>query len=768
MAVAAVADLPQARLVTVFPPGVPAGSTNEIIVTGTDLDDLSELLFSDPRILATQQPSKPSAFLVTVPREVPPGLMDVRVRGRFGVSNPRAFAVAEGSGPEWILNPTNTTATSALDLPLGMVVNGRIPPHQVLWFRFPAREGQRLIARVPARELDSRLEPGLRIVTASGTELTQARRGFLDFSAPADGWYFLQLRDLTFRGGDEHVFRLVISPGPHLDFALPNVLRAGETNRVTLFGRNLDGGKPSPLSGMDGRPLDQRAVDLLAPTIGDSNGPPVELVDRPAAAVLSGAAFRWRFNGTNGQSNPLLFTLTTHPVVVAEGITDSTPTRLTAIQPPVEFNGLFPRRGGQSGVHFEARKGDVYWVELWAERLGFPCDPIAVIQRERKSRDEKGEVQYADVLELNDSDANWGGTDFNTVTRDPAARFEVPEDGTYRILVRDLFHTGADAPRYPYRMSVRRETPDFVLVAIPLQPVRANDNDRAVHSLSPFLRRGQTELVKVLAFRRDGFAGDIELLATGLTQGVTMDSTRLPAGQNVGFMPLTAGADASGLLQPVIIGRTTVGTNLVERRTMMAVAGAVSDSNEQVVRSRLVRESLVSASDTEWAPVILEVPLGKGFEVSPEGKLLVPLVVIRRGDFNGAFNLKLGGRSELEKMKEVAVAEKATNVTLEINLGEVKLPEGSHRLWLQGQVAGKYRNNPEALTLAEAELKVAEQALTSATAADKAALEERKKRAEERRKTLEERAKPRDVTVRVYSRPFDVRVVPAPKAEAKP
>ena len=41
-----------------------------------------------------------------------------------------------------------------------------------------------------------------------------------------------------------------------------------------------------------------------------------------------------------------------------------------------------------------------------------------------------------------------------------------------------------------------------------------------------------------------------------------------------------------------------------------------------------------------------------------------------------------------------------TEVTVEINLAELKLPPGGHTLWFQGTVAGKYRNNPEAVTIA--------------------------------------------------------------------
>jgi hypothetical protein len=150
-----------------------------------------------------------------------------------------------------------------------------------------------------------------------------------------------------------------------------------------------------------------------------------------------------------------------------------------------------------------------------------------------------------------------------------------------------------------------------------------------------------------------------------------------------------------------------------------------------------------------------------------EGKLAVPLRITRRGDFPAAFSLKPAGHPALDKAKEVAVAEKATNATFELNLAEAKLPVGTHTLWLQGSVTSKYRNNPEALAAAEAELKAADTALAVAATADKPKAEDRKKAAEAAKKSAEERAKPKDVAVMVFSQPFSVTVNPASKPEEK-
>src|SRR2546430_1353377 len=79
---------------------------------GSALDEPTGLLFSHPGIKGTYiapnapppdpkkkdvppkaNPTGPHRFAVTVAKDVPPGTYDVRVVNKWGVSNPRAFAV---------------------------------------------------------------------------------------------------------------------------------------------------------------------------------------------------------------------------------------------------------------------------------------------------------------------------------------------------------------------------------------------------------------------------------------------------------------------------------------------------------------------------------------------------------------------------------------------------------------------------------------------------------------------------------------------------
>src|SRR5207302_1774620 len=114
----ATGSLPKPTLLTVFPPGGQAGTAVEVTLTGQDLENPEGLHFSHPGLKAEYLPPPPPPppdpkkpppapmkaapapikFKVTIAADVPVGLHDVRLVNKFGVSNPRVFAV--GDQPE--------------------------------------------------------------------------------------------------------------------------------------------------------------------------------------------------------------------------------------------------------------------------------------------------------------------------------------------------------------------------------------------------------------------------------------------------------------------------------------------------------------------------------------------------------------------------------------------------------------------------------------------------------------------------------------------
>lgn len=225
------ATLPVPRLLTVTPAGGQIGTTVEVTLGGTHLDDASELRFSTSSLNAKAKMGangQPVAnqWVVTIPANVPRGIHDVRVLTRFGISTPRAFVV--GGVTEVLRVKPNTSAETALELETGTICNAHVTAAAVDYYAFKAKKGQRLLVECAAAEIDSKLIKVLILADAQGRDLLVNRRGGdLDWTAPADGKFYIKVHSLTFEGGPEHFYRLSVTEGPRAEFVFPPALVAG-------------------------------------------------------------------------------------------------------------------------------------------------------------------------------------------------------------------------------------------------------------------------------------------------------------------------------------------------------------------------------------------------------------------------------------------------------------------------------------------------------------------------------------------------------------
>ncbi|MEP6672618.1 MAG: PPC domain-containing protein [Chthoniobacter sp.] len=562
-------ELPVIRLDTVFPPGGKAGSEVEVAITGADLEEAKELHFSNPGITAEQKDKK---FVVKIAPGVPVGVYDVRVAGLLGISNPRAFVV--GDLPQASKTGVHNTPESAMELPLDSVVAGAATAAVADYFKFTAKKGQRLLCECAALEIDSRLTPVLTVLDATGRELETSRRGgLLDFTAPADGTYLLKLHDVAFAGSGEYFYRVALTTGPHIDFVFPPCGQPGAKGKFTLYGRNLPGGAPANLAGRDGKPLEKLEVEIDVPATGDSH---VDGLSNSAAAAIDGFSYRL----SSPHASNAVFVGFTNETVVAEHEPNNSPGEAQKITLPCEVAGQFFPAGDADFYTFDAKKGDVWWIEMISQRLDLPTNPFVLVQRDT-----------ADVQEAYGADTNIGGVRFSTASNDPALRFEAKEDGAYRVKVCDLFGNSRSDPRNVYRLVLRKESPDFRLMTVAEPPPEKKD-DRKAEPFTALLRGDGTIGIKVLAFRRDGFAGEIELHAEGLPTGVTCQPTKIAAGASEGVVLLTSGEKPERWAGAIrVIGKAKVGdAELVRDARGGAVCWTVADANVDAVRPRLTRD----------------------------------------------------------------------------------------------------------------------------------------------------------------------------------
>ena len=649
---------PATRLLTVSPAGGKSGTAVEVTVSGQEVIKAREMRFSHAGIKATAKDT--NRFEVTIAKDVPPGVYDVRLVGKYGASNPRAFAVGVLKEIAEAKNSKDTPQAVALE----STVNGQTEANAIDYYRFEAKTGQRVLVRCEDREIDSKLEPVLALYDSAGREVSRARSGgLLDYAVKADDTFTLRLHDVTYRGGTEYFYRLSIGTFPHIDFVQP--LSAGEPAKFAVFGRNIPGGK----SLGDRSGLERLEVELTR------NNPSLTtpLVTMPAQAGLE--LFQYRVRSEKAISQPVLIRFPTANVV-AEQEPNNTASNAMKITVPCEVIGQFHPNRDQDWFSFEAKKGDVYWIEVLSHRLGCPSDPIVVVQR--KTTD-----GITDVLELNDGEANFGGPEFNTTHRDPGGKFEAKETGTYVIQLRDLFTHGKESPAVVYHLAIRKPAPDFKLVALPGNALPPKKDAKDVGVTTTTLRRGETLPVKMLAFRRDGFDGPIELEAGDFPAGVSINTCRIDSGKNSTLLFVTAENEATAAIATATLrGNASIqGTNVSHVASPATVVWGTADPANEAALARLTADSPMSIAE-EMVPVRVH-PQSNVVQAIANKTVKINFLIERGASSAGGVKLKPFGLAALDSLAEVDVSEKETNLVLQIDLREKKVPVGTHAFALQ-------------------------------------------------------------------------------------
>ncbi len=535
---AANAQLPRTRLYSISPTGAKAGTAVDVtLASGVDLDEVDRLYFSHAGITAV--PKAPNVFTVTVDKAVPPGAYDVLASGLFGISNPRTFVV--GTQDETQEVEPNNVVGEAKPIELDKVLNGVIgAATDVDFFKFSGKKDQRILASCSALHLDSRLEAKLELYAADGRRLAEGRndvRGdpLVDVTLPADGDYILKLYDFQFRGGPEYFYRVRVGSAPYIDYIVPPSGTPGTTSRFTVYGRNLPAGQPAGIE-LNGRPLEKVIVDVVLPADAAALGSSV-----PASSVEAFVdGIDYAIDSPNGRSNSIRIAFTTGPLTL-EHEPNNQPGQAHVITVPAEFAGQFQEKGDIDLVQFDAKQDDLYYVEVFGQRNGENVDPYFAI--DQVVRNAAGAETLTRITEQDDSPANLAANIFDTASDDPVFRFAVPADGTYRVTLRDRYFESRGSPSLVYRLSIRKPNPDFRLVALPYLPAKGDAKQSATWSLG--LRKGANEAVDVIALRRDGFDGPIDIAAEGLPAGAVCHGARIDAGQNSTTLVFSAAENAA-------------------------------------------------------------------------------------------------------------------------------------------------------------------------------------------------------------------------------
>lgn len=222
---------------SIFPLGRREGASPRVSMTGWNLE---------------------GATLPALPTGTAPGTYELTAQRGGLASNLVRFAV--DTLPETTETEPNDASASAQPVEPGSIVNGRIDRVDDRdTFRFVGKAGDRIVAEIQARRLDSPLDSTLTIAGPDGSLLafnddhedaasgvnTHHADSYLRTTLPADGTYTVQVADATRSGGTAHAYRLRIGP-PRPDFELRTVpsslaIRGRSSAAVTVQAVRRDG-----------------------------------------------------------------------------------------------------------------------------------------------------------------------------------------------------------------------------------------------------------------------------------------------------------------------------------------------------------------------------------------------------------------------------------------------------------------------------------------------------------------------------------------------
>ncbi len=439
------------KLNSISPEWIQRGTTADITLAGENLSQISEFAFSGDKeyfSVIVAPPAKPVVRLeaaanvfstgsandgkrvaarLTIASDAVLGPHEMRVITPEGVSNPLTIRVTDT--PEIVEAGGKHSLANAQQIELPVGIFGKVGvADQTDFFKFSAKKNERLIFDVQATRLGSALDSSLTVLDSTGKELARSEdaNGFdslINFEVPADGDYFLTLRDFQHRGGDAYNYHLTAGALPFVVSIFPFGGQRGKTADLKLKGANLEGAETMKIS-----------IDPNAP-FG-----PQEI----------------RAHTAKGFSNPRQFDVSAFGDFM-EKEPNNFQTNANEIFVPGNINGHIFKTNDADFFKFKVEKGQRFIFEIYASRFGSKLDPLLTLT------DTNG-----NILQRND-DAT--GAD---------ARIDqtFAEAGEYFISIRDLL--GRSGENFGYRLSIDPPVPPDFSAKLLADTLRINRGGRMI------------------------------------------------------------------------------------------------------------------------------------------------------------------------------------------------------------------------------------------------------------------------------------------------
>jgi hypothetical protein len=405
------------QLDLILPRGITRGTEIVLSFHGARLSDTREVLLYYPGIKVSKV-QVANDGQVKVSAKIAPdcrlGEHAMRLRTASGISELRTFFV--GALPTIDEKEPNNDFATAQKIPLNVTVNGTIDSEDVDYFVVDAKKGQRLTVEVEGMRLATTMfDPYVAILDARRFELVASddspllgQDAVASVIVPADGRYFVQVRDSAYGGNGSCHYRLHVGTFPRPLGLLPAGGRPGE--------------------------------DLKVRFLGDVAGEFLQTVHVAAGPSRTFGLWAQDKEGIAPSPNP--FRRSDLPNVIATD-KNRTPETTPNVTLPVALNGVISKAHEINYFRFTAKAGQVYDITCYARRLGSPLDSVLYV-------------------------APWGAAAIvandDAFGPDSYIRFQAPESRDYALLITD--HLGKGGPTYFYRLEITTPKP-HISVTIP-------------------------------------------------------------------------------------------------------------------------------------------------------------------------------------------------------------------------------------------------------------------------------------------------------------
>ncbi|MBX7167411.1 MAG: PPC domain-containing protein [Pirellulales bacterium] len=394
---------------SISPWGAQRGTQVEIAFGGARLADTQEIVLYEPGIQVDSLQAEDGVVRakLTIAPDCRLGQHGVRLRTASGISNLRTFSI--GAMPELQETEPNSDYEAPQQIPLNVTVNGVVLSEDVDYFAVDCAKGQRLSVEIEGIRLGNVFfDPYVAIMDTKRFELSNAddsalvwQDGVASLVVPEDGRYIVQIRESSYGGDGNCMYRAHIGTYPRPTAVLPAGGKPGQTLEVRWLGDVLGE-----------RTENVKLPDVLLPnftlTTQDGNG-----------VSPSGLVFRLG-NLDNA--------LETEP---NNGLGEATP-----VTAPIGIGGVIGAAGDVDCFKFHATAGQAFDVRVFARGLRSPLDPVLNVYRS--------------------GGAGIGGND-DSAGPDSYVRFTAPEEDDYVLVLND--HLGKGGVNYAYRIEVTPVTP---------------------------------------------------------------------------------------------------------------------------------------------------------------------------------------------------------------------------------------------------------------------------------------------------------------------